>query len=119
MSDIQQVFGDGMPHRVAVYIPCTTKVEQETTQEEHERWVRTALTTFSALFGGATSLHAQGGWVTVDGVLVLETITIVYSYTDTLSLYHLRAVRQFATVVKEAMGQEKVSVEIDGAFFLV
>lgn len=119
MSANQQVFGTGLSHRIAVYVPSTTQVELELTADEHEHWVRTSLRTLSALFGGATALSAHGGWVTDQGNLVVETVTVVYSFAGDFSVSQLQAVRQLAAAIRETLGQEAVAVEIDGELFFV
>lgn len=119
MSAVRQVFGSGFQHQVAVVVPGTNRVNQPLPPSEHAHWVRTALRTFSVLFGGATAVAAQGGWVTHQGDLVEEAVTIVYSFTSDLSIHHLRTVSQFAQVLGDALGQESVAVVVDGELFFV
>ncbi len=120
MDAVRQVFGEnGYRHRVEVYVPGTTSVDRELTTEEHRSRVGAALQVLSSVFGGATALPAQGGWVTKQGKLVREPVTIVFSYAPSLSIGQLQTVRQFALGLKDELGQECVTVVVDGEMFLI
>lgn len=119
MSAVEQVFGTGLKHRISVFVPGTTSVDQPMTATEHKAHVRTALRTLSVLFGGATAQSATGGWVNSQGNLVVETVTEVYSYTSELSIPQLRAVRQLALSLARECGQEAITVTVDGEMFFL
>ena len=119
MSAVWEVFGSGLEHRVAVYMPGTTRVDQGLPANEHDRWVSVAAEFLSGLFGGATTTRVNGWWVTEQGNLVSETVTVIYAFCSDLSLTDLQAVRQLAELVKLALEQESVAVEIDGELFFV
>lgn len=105
-----------LPDRIAVYIPSTTDTDQYTDTTEY---VNAALRFLSTLCGGATSQQARGAWVSESGVLVIEDVTIVYSNTDDLNDSLVSQVYDFAGHIKQALSQEAVSVEINGALNLV
>jgi hypothetical protein len=87
--------------------------------DEQNRWLSTVVDTLSGLFGGASCIRASGYWKTDQGNLVSETVVIVYSWADDLSIAQLQLVRQLAVALKLALSQQSVAVEIDGALFLV
>jgi hypothetical protein len=118
MTAVGQIFGEGLKHRVEVYVPGTLG-DQELDTIEHKRWVRTALRTLAVLFGGATAIPAQGSWVDNQGQLIVETVTLVYSHTDTLSIAQLRAVHQLAAALRNKLNQEAVAVSVDGTLYLI
>jgi hypothetical protein len=116
---IADVFGDGLAHRVALYVPGTTHVSETLSEVDAERHISGALRFLSEQFGGATALSAQGSWVTKDGALVTEQVTIVYAFSDTLTRDKLERVHQYALWLKLTLKQEAVAVEIDGALHFV
>jgi len=65
-------------------------------------------------FGGATSVPARGVWLSADGTLVTEDVTIVYSFTENLSKEQLERVRVFCLNLKQELEQEAIAVEIAG-----
>lgn len=119
MSAVKQVFGKGLEHRITVYVPGTTSVDQELTEEEHAAYVNTTVKTLSELFGGATAQPAMGGWISDQGNLVTEPVTLVHSFAAELSVAQLQAVRQLAQSIARGLGQEAVAVVIDDAMNFV
>jgi hypothetical protein len=109
------VFGDsGMAHRIALYVPSTTAVDQAMDSDTAQAVVDEALRLFSDLFGGATALPATGGWVADNGTLVTERITIVYAFADDLSPEALETIRQFCEQMKADLMQEAIAIEVNG-----
>src|SRR5262245_55635873 len=115
MSVVRWVFGgDWLGTRVALYVPGTYNVSQPLTKKNADRVVEETARFLSQLFGGATSQVASGYYVASDGTLIVETITIVYSYTKRLSRTQRQAVFERAELLKRELGQELVTVEING-----
>ena len=115
MFAVKWVFGgEWLGDRVALYVPGTYNVSQPLTKENAERVVGETARFLSQLFGGATSQVASGYYVASDGTLVIEQITIVYSYTRRLSRMQRQAVLEHAAYLKRQLGQELVTVEING-----
>lgn len=112
------IFGEGLSHRVALYVPTTVNVSEVLDSETADHYIEIALRFLSQQFGGATALSAQGAWVSENGTLVIEKITIVYAFARELSTGALAALKEFAGTLKSALGQENIAVEIDGKFFL-
>lgn len=120
MDAVESVFGgSGLKHRVAVYVPSTTNVNVRLDERTALEWENSALTLLSTLFGGATAMPVRGGWVTNEGTLVTENVTIVYAFVNDLTTDSLLKVREFVLRMKVALGQEAVAVEIDGQLLFV
>lgn len=115
MFALKWVFGgQWLGTRVALYVPGTYNVSQSLTKENADRIVGETARFLSQLFGGATSQVAYGYYVSSGGALVIEEITIVYSYTKRLSRMQRQAVFDHAEYLKRKLGQELVTVEING-----
>jgi hypothetical protein len=118
--DVREVFGEGWRHKVTVYVPSTRDIDVSLSEDAAEFLVRAALREFSEIFGGATAVKSTGAWLSdVTGQLVLETPTLVWSYTPELTRENLEAVRRFCERVKVLYGQQEIAVEIDGVFLRV
>ncbi len=116
---VDRVFGQGFHHRVAVYVPGTTAVREALTKETAERYVLRVQRSMAKRFGGATAFSASGGWVSQSGYLVTEQVTIVYSFSESLSTGDLIFIKKLATYLKRELRQEAVAVEIDGELVFV
>lgn len=102
--------------RLAIYIP--SKIGQEDIPaQEREFWLKNTLTELSRRYGGATAIDGYGCWLSTSGELVMERVTIAYTFADqdadAASVYELA--RRLATALK----QEAVAIEIDGAMDFV
>jgi len=98
--------------KVSIYVPSTLNVSEHI---DNTAKVREVITKLSNLFGGATATEAVGGWVTEDGQTIIEHVTIVYSFCTTEQLQeHFDAVYGICEDIKESMGQEAVTLEING-----
>lgn len=115
---IENIFGSAMRNRVALYVPGTSGAVNSDPALA-DRMVEEVAARLSELFGGATISLAAGAWMSAEHGLIREDVQIVYSYADALSEQALREVRRMADEVKSAMGQEAVSVEINGALYLI
>ena len=115
----RQVFGDGLNHRVTLYVPSTENVKIKLSEVASRQFVERTLRFLSELFGGATAVQASGSWLAGNGGLVIESVTLVYSFTITLNVDSLQAIRQYAVQIRDELGQEAVAVEIDGKLYFV
>ena len=105
--------------RVAVYVPGTCGVDTNDNALA-DRMTASTAAALSEMFGGATATDAAGYWVSDAVGLVREAVRIVYSNTTRDELDRRGAdVLALAERIKREMAQEAVSVEIDGALYLV
>lgn len=101
-------------HKVAVYVPSTVNGNQPAPSETIDKWVRAAKIALASLFGGITSYRAEGGWISPEHGLIEESVTIVQAFTNEDGLVHVAKLRQLAKDIAIDMGQEAVSLEING-----
>lgn len=95
--------------KLAIYVPSTVQVSQAC---DNSDMVNQVMLQMSELFGGATSTPAKGGWKAASGELIIEDVTIVYSYcTPEQASEHFERVIQICKQVKHAMQQEAITLE--------
>ncbi|TDK59524.1 DUF3574 domain-containing protein [Bacillus salipaludis] len=87
--------------------------------DEHNKWVDNAMSHFSIMFGGATSVDGNGAWVDDKGNLIKEKVTIVYSFAQKLNNSKIDDVANYAKQIKEELHQSTVSVEVNGKMYFV
>lgn len=119
MNAIAKVFGDGLGNKVALYVPSTADVDQALSESAAKEVVNRSLRLFSDLFGGATAVPASGAWVASDGELVVESVTIVYSFSGELTTDSLTKIKLFCEALKAELGQEAIALEVNGALVFV
>ena len=106
-----------LSHSIKIYVPGTVNVNCAV---DNTAAVNGCLSFLSGLFGGATSQAARGAWVSESAGLVLEDVTICFSFCSLGGLLKNRsAVLQYAKTIRDDMKQESVSVEIDGRLYFV
>ena len=119
MNSVQKFFGAGLPIRVAVYVPGTVDAVNSDAKTS-ERMVEAVAARLSELFGGATISLAAGAWMSAEHGLIREDVQIVYSFGAAEQVERFAGdVWALACMVRDEMRQEAVSVEIDGALYLV
>lgn len=106
-------------HKIAIIIPSTINANAEAPAEIVAKWIRVSKVKFAKFFGGFTSHHAKGGWVSDEFGLIEEDVTVVTSFTNEEGLIHMEAVRDFAAELATEMGQEAIAIEIDNSMEFV
>ncbi|WP_026487622.1 hypothetical protein [Caldanaerobius polysaccharolyticus] len=95
--------------RLAVYIPSKCG-QDEIPASTRQFWLKTALRTLAEIYGGATTIEGQGAWLSENGDIVTEHVTIAYAYTDETA--DVSPVYELAKRLCKALRQEAVAVEI-------
>jgi|ERR1019366_144259 hypothetical protein len=104
---------------VKVYVPSTANVKTPAPALAQEM-VEAACRLLAVLFGGFTAVPAKGGWMSDSFGLVVEDITIVYSFCDGAALLKgLPRVVALAKDIGDRMGQEAISLEVNGALHFI
>ncbi|MDF2713505.1 MAG: hypothetical protein K0R28_430 [Paenibacillus sp.] len=116
-SDLQRQ--TSLDHVVKIYVPSTVNGSIPITEEAHGQFVDQALIAFSNLFGGATAIAGNGGWIDGNKNLIKEKVTIVYSFADKLDNQSLNDVVAYAKQLKQDLGQSSVSLEVDGKMYFI
>lgn len=102
---------------VRVYVPSTVNVNQCIDSQE---WTDKALKFLSECFGGSTASNALGAWVSNNGELVKENVTMVFSYANQADLESsIEKVYNFCLEMKMALTQEAIALEVNGELYLV
>lgn len=108
----QQLFSFDLNSKVAIYVPSTINVSKECDNTEY---VKNTIKQLSTWFGGATATPAIGGWVSAAGEVVVENVSIVYSFCTTEDLQKYAAdIIALCESIKHDMRQEAVTLEING-----
>jgi hypothetical protein len=98
--------------RWAIYVPSTKNVNEKIDNTDE---VKRVIGELSDLFGGATATQAIGGWRCANGEVVVENVTIVYSFCNSeQSVMHAKDVIGIAQRICKEYGQEAVTVEYNG-----
>lgn len=103
-----------MKHKIQIYVPSTTNVSEVLDNDKAAIYVDRSLRFLSEEFGGATAIPAQGAWVANNGLLVKESITLVYAFTDELTVDGRKKVLAFCETLRNELEQEAIAVEING-----
>lgn len=114
---MQQAAQIALPERVALYVPSTTDTDKPT---DNAAQVERVARDFCGWFGGATAQQSAGYWLSESAGLVREAVTIVFAACTADQLReHLPDVLQLAQQIKQDMQQEAVSVELNGALYII
>lgn len=106
-----------LPQRVALYVPGT---QGTATATDNAAQVERVARAFSRWFGGATAQQSAGYWLSDTAGLVREAVTIVYAACTADQLRdRLPDVLTLAQQIKQDMAQEAVSVELNGALYII
>lgn len=102
-----------MNRQVAIYVPSTIN-GNEPAGQLFERFAQEAKRLFANLFGGFTAYPAIGGWVNDQGNMIEENVMVIQAYCNELDASALYSLRRFAELMAADMGQECVSLAVDG-----
>lgn len=103
--------------RVAVYVPGTNGAN---TEADNSEYIKRTAAQLSEFFGGATAQECRGFWVSDIHGLIEEKTTVIYSNATPADLEaHAADILTIAETLKEELKQEGISVEINGALFIV
>ena len=102
---------------VRVYVPSTINVNQSF---DNEQVVNSTLELLSSEFGGATASKAVGGWMSLNGELVKENVTIVFSYATSQQLENsIDKIYDYCLALKSSLSQEAIALEINNEMHLI
>ena len=104
-----------LKNRLAIYIPSKIG-QEEISVERREFFLKKVLADLSRTYGGATAIDGVGAWLSeVDG-LVMERVTICYTFTDSNDF---QPIYRLAAELAAEMRQEAVAVEVNGGMDFV
>jgi hypothetical protein len=119
MDTIAQVFGtSGWENKVTLYIPSTTDSNVLLSAQAAENAANRAKRFMARTFGGATTLRAEGSWLSGD-VLIEESVTLVYSFASVLTEDDLHKVKVYCEALKTELKQDAIAVEVNGELIFI
>lgn len=102
---------------VRIFVPSTINVNQSI---DSQKYVEQTLRFLSEQFGGATASKALGAWVSANGDLVTENVTIAFSFCNSDQLEHcIQNVYGYCLALKHELSQEAIALEINNELHLV
>ena len=104
--------------KAAIYVPSTINEGTKTTHIDNADFVRDVAAKMADMFGGASAYNVTGYWTSPLRGLESENTTVVYSSCDNVGPY-VDALVDICEKLKADMGQDAVSLEINGKFYLV
>lgn len=108
-------FSGGYSHHIAIVVFSTTDVDVPLNENTAQELVVRVATHLTNLFGGATAVPAQGFYKSNAGNVVIEQVSIVYTFCD--SLANLDEVAAFVAELRQEFGQESVAIIVDGGLY--
>ena len=100
-----------LDNKVCIYVPSTVNVN---TKINNAKQVAKTLSFLAGLFGGCTTETARGAWVDQSGALVTEKVNKCYSFCSEKQLKeHMNDILDYCNSLKQEMGQECISLEIN------
>ncbi len=96
---------------VSIYVPSTREVNIPLTKEELKAVVNNTAAKMSSQFGGCTATAGIGYYVSNDGILVEEIVTILKSFHDNNTQDAFTFTQGLANELKVKLTQESVTVE--------
>lgn len=102
---------------VKIYVPSTVNVDQPV---ENTAWIDSTLSRMSDLFGGATSYACYGAWISREGKLVKERVTICESFCTEMQLeLSIDDVYDYCVALKASLSQEAIALEVNGMLHFI
>jgi len=104
----EELAGSGtvLKSKIEMYLPVNDESQQETFDKLFKA--------FATAFGGATALPAVGGWIMKDGTLATDNISILYSFVGRITPAIKKWLRLEASIVRDMLGEEAITIVYDG-----
>lgn len=106
-----------LSNEIAIFVPSTIG-SAPANQELVASVVDQALVALSSVNGGATATAGTGAWIASDGKLVKESVVIVSSSCETITLETLRTLAKLRRLVRQTMQQEAVTARINNVLYI-
>tara|TARA_B100000686_G_scaffold200782_1_gene207710 strand:+ start:197 stop:1183 length:987 start_codon:yes stop_codon:yes gene_type:complete len=106
------------PYEIKIYVP-STRLDTRISEAAFQNRIRVTKSFLSHLFGGYTSVQAQGGYLSNEGGVITEPVAVVTGfanpedYEDKLPL-----LERFIKSKQKRWGQESLGFEFENDFFM-
>lgn len=106
--------------QVKIYVPSTINVDGQASEEIVKEKINQTLRFLASIFGGSTASKALGTYVSTNGSLIMEDVTICFSFAreDDLN-QNIRKIYDFCLAMRQDMRQEAISLEVNGDLYFV
>jgi hypothetical protein len=109
-----------LTNKVSIYIPSKINISKINIKTiDNSEYVEAVMKKMSLLFGGATAYNASGAWMSEEKGLIIENVTIIYSYCDGLKNEEIDKVINICEWLKNELQQEAVSLEVNGKLYFI
>lgn len=113
---IAAITGDSaLTHSVSITVPGTSGPDTPATAETIQFWRNYTVKELSAIFGGCTATPGAGAWIDGTGKLISESVTVCTSYAAAVTPEDAQHVKRIAETLRAGMGQDAITITIDGA----
>lgn len=99
---------------IAIYIPSKDKDGNLLYSVQRREWITKATVTMSSMFGGVTSYEVEGSWVSDEGVLMTEDVSVLKSFYSGSDETSRHIVTELALAIKKDLRQDAVTIEQNG-----
>lgn len=110
----------GLQHSLGIIVPSTTDVDTPLAPEVVATEVRRTAQFLTFWFGGATAISGFGNWWSSDRrKIVTENVTLILSFSGDLDETDVEVAMAYTRGLKNRLGQEAISVLINGTLQFV
>jgi len=107
-----------LSHKISLYVPTRDRNNKPVDKKVINNMLDLTAKTFSEVNGGATSTQALGYWKTLEGKLIKEKVTIVFSYCENLEIAIEKAI-EIGEKLKIMSNQEAISLEVNNEIYFI
>lgn len=108
-----------LTHKATITVPSTLGTSGAAPEELVERSIEIVQNDFSLMFGGSTTVQAQGTYKADNGEIVKENVTLVTANIAELDDDAELLLTTLAELIKSRHKQECVALEVDGEMYFI
>lgn len=106
------------PYEIKIYVP-STRLDTRISEAAFQHRIRVTKSFLSHLFGGYTSVQAQGGYMSNEDGLITEPVAVVTGFANPKDYEDkLPLLERFIKSKQKRWGQESLGFEFENDFFM-
>ena len=106
------------PYEIKIYVP-STRLDTKISEAAFQNRIGVTKSFLSHLFGGYTSVQAQGGYLSNDGGVITEPVVVVTGFANPKDYESkLPLLEAFIKSKQKRWGQESLGFEFENDFFM-
>jgi hypothetical protein len=103
--------------KISIYVPSTVNVNEKIDTQKNVIDVSKKL---ASIFGGSTAIKTNGNYISNDGILVTEEITVVYAFCTTEDLEKNEdEIIAICENLKIELKQECIALEVSNKMYFI